>query len=306
VKDGRDLAGDETPVSVSRISGKTRLIGLFGSPVSHSRSPTMQNTCFEAMGADLAYVAFDVKEADAERAVQAIRFLNMRGANITMPIKRLVMPYLDRLTPAAELAEAVNVVVNDDGVLTGHVTDGEGFMLSLAEADVDYVDRHMVILGAGAAAISVAVQAALDGVARITVFNRQDQFFEAAKERVSRLNERLECAFSLHDLDDVAAVRDHVAAADILVNGTPIGMKATIDQTALPDLDLLRPDLVVCDLIYVPEMTRLLTEARSRGCKIVSGMGMQLFQAAPAFEMWTGRKMNQNVARAALRSRPDQ
>ena len=124
------------------------------------------------MGVDFANLAFDVKEADAANAVNAIRLLNMRGANITMPIKRSVMPHLDRFTPVSELAGAVNVVVNDDGVLTGHVTDGEGFMPSLAEAGVDYMDKHMIILGAGAAAISVAVQAALDGVRHITIFNR--------------------------------------------------------------------------------------------------------------------------------------
>ena len=291
--------------SPSRISGKTRLVGLFGSPVSHSRSPTMHNTCFEAMGEDFAYIAFDVKEDDAAKAVQAIRLLNMRGANITMPIKRSVMPHLDQLTPAAELAGAVNVVVNDDGVLTGHVTDGEGFMLSLVEAGVDHIGKEMVILGAGAAAIAVAVQAALDGVRRITFFNRRDPFFDAAGTKISRLNERLECAFALHDLDDEDALREHLASANILVNGTPIGMKATIEQAALPDLNLLRPDLVVCDLVYVPEMTRLLKEAAARGCRIVSGMGMQLFQAAPAFEMWTGRKMDLDVARAALRSKAD-
>lgn len=305
MKDHQDLPGEGAGLAPSRISGKTQLIGLFGSPVSHSHSPTMHNTCFEAMGFDFAYLAFDVKEADAEDAVKAIRLLNLRGANVTMPIKRSVMPHLDRLTPAAELAGAVNVVVNDDGVLTGHVTDGEGFMLSLAEAGVDYTGKHMVILGAGAAAISVAVQAALDGVGRITIFNRRDPFFEAAQERISRLNDRLECTFVLHDLDDDRLFKERMAAADILVNGTPIGMKATIDQTALPSLDLLRPDLVVCDLVYVPEMTRLLKEASARGCKIVSGMGMQLYQAAPAFELWTGQKMDLTIARATLRSRAD-
>lgn len=292
-------------VQASRISGNTSLIGLFGSPVSHSRSPTMHNTCFEAMGFDFAYMAFDVAAGDAKNAIKTIRLLGMRGANITMPIKRLVMPYLDALTPAAELAGAVNVILNEEGVLTGHVTDGEGFMLSLAEAGVDYSGAHMVILGAGAAAIAVAVQAALDGVGRISIFNRKDQFFDAAGERIKQLDERLDCAFSLHDLDDAEALRAQLAAADILVNGTPIGMNATIDQTALPDLDVLRPDLVVCDLVYVPEMTRLLTEAAARGCKIVSGMGMQLYQAAPAFEMWTGQKMDLGIAKAALRSSAD-
>ncbi|MCB1420108.1 MAG: shikimate dehydrogenase [Notoacmeibacter sp.] len=284
----------------SRISGKTRLIGLFGSPVSHSLSPVMQNSLFEAMGLDFVYTAFDVQPDRVSQAVDAIRTLGMRGANITMPLKRAIMPHLDDLTPAAELARSVNVVVNDNGRLLGHVTDGEGFFLSLDEAGVDHAGCRMVILGSGGAGMTVAVQAAMAGVADVTLFNRNDPFFATASQMVADIRQRLGCAMALHDLDDHAALVAALEGADILVNATPVGMSDTISNMALPDAELLRPDLIVCDLIYVPRETFLLRQAARRGCKTVSGIGMQLFQALPAFKMRTGRDMDIRVARQAL------
>ena len=260
----------------------------------------MQNTVYESMGLDFVYVAFDVGLDRVEEAVQALRALGLRGANVTMPLKRAIVPRLDRLSPAAELAGAVNVVVNDAGVLTGHITDGVGFMLSLSEAGVDHLGRHVAIIGAGGAGMAVAIQAALDGVGSVNLLNRRDAFFDAAEKVAETLQRRVQCDITLEDLDDREALELAINSADILVNATPVGMKGTEDEMALPDADMLRPDLVVCDLIYVPRETRLLKEAARQGCKTVSGLGMQLYQAAPAFRMWTGHDMDVDVARQAL------
>lgn len=284
----------------SRISGKTEVIGLFGFPISHSRSPVMQNSVFEAMSLDYVYVAFPVGLEKAAEAVRAIRVLNLRGANVTMPLKRAITHHLDRLSPAAELAGAVNVIVNDQGELSGHLTDGEGFMLSLADAGVDHKGGHMVILGAGGAGTAVAIQAAMDGVGGIALFNRRDDLFNEAARTVEKLNDRFDCSIHLFDLGDTNALATAIGSADILVNATPLGMEDNPDDMALPDVGLLRPDLVVCDLIYVPRETRLLKEAANKGCRTVSGLGMQLFQAAPAFRMWTGRDMPVELARQVL------
>lgn len=284
----------------SRITGKTRVIGLFGSPVSHSRSPVMQNSVFEAMGLDYVYVAFEVGLDQAAEAVRAIRLLGLRGANVTMPLKRAVLQHLDALSPSAELAGAVNVIVNDEGVLTGHLTDGEGFMLSLTEANVVHAGRSMVLLGAGGAGVAVAIAAAMGGLARVTLFNRRDAFYEHAERVVANLRERFDCELRLTDLDDLPALAGAVSSADILVNATPLGMMDSVSNMALPDPAMLRENLTVCDLIYVPRETRLLREAAQRGCKTVSGLGMQLFQAVPAFRLWTGREMDLDVARKVL------
>ncbi|MCB1341509.1 MAG: shikimate dehydrogenase [Pseudooceanicola sp.] len=280
----------------SRISGTTRLVGLFGSPVAHSRSPVMQNTVFEAMGLDLVYLAFDAGADRAGDVARTIRLLNLRGANVTMPLKRALLPYLDALSPAARRCGAVNVVVNDDGVLTGHISDGEGFLLSLDEAGVGVAGQCMVILGAGGAGIAVAVQASIAG-AKATLFNRRDGFFAQAG---TLLDHPENAAISLLDMDDTDALAQAVAEADILVNATPLGMKGASEAVALPDLSLLRPGLTVCDLVYVPRETRLLREAARRGCRTVSGLGMQLWQAVPAFRLWTGREMDVDLARRVL------
>lgn len=284
----------------SRISGKTGLIALLGSPVSHSRSPVMQNAVFHAMGIDLAYLAFDVGPDALADAVAGLRALQVRGANVTMPLKRAILPLLDRLTPEATLAGAVNVIVNDDGVLTGHITDGEGFMLSLRDAGVDHAGRRMTMLGAGGAATAVAVQAAMEGVRAIALFNRRDDFWDEGTRMAARLRDRFNCDVRLFDLADTDCLRAEIAASDLLINATPVGMHGSEDQMALPDAGMLHPGLVVCDLIYVPRQTFLLHQAARLGCATVSGIGMQLFQAVPAFAMWTGQDMDIDVARRAL------
>jgi len=289
---------------VSRLSGNTRLIGLFGSPVSHSLSPAIQNSLFESLALDYAYLAFDVPAGQAHAAAQAIRTLNMRGANVTMPLKRAIMPHLDALSPTAEMVGAVNVIVNEAGVLTGHVTDGEGFMLSLAEVNVPCVGQRMVMLGAGGAAVAVAVQAAQQGVSSIAFFNQRDAFWQDAENLAAKLRQRFDCDISVFDLNDERTLAAHLKAADILVNATPVGMKDTLDRMALPHARMLHPDLVVCDLIYVPRQTRLLKEAQAIGCKTVSGIGMQLWQAMPAFQLWTGLAPDVEIARRVLFGEP--
>jgi len=134
--------------------------------------------------------------------------------------------------------------------------------------------------------------------------NRRDAFYQEAENRCAMLDarwgERLGCEIELFDLADSSTLAVHLNAADILINATPIGMQATRDAMALPDASLLRADLVVCDLIYVPRTTRLLKTAQAMGCKTVSGIGMQLWQAMPAFRMWTGQEPDVEVARRAL------
>ncbi len=282
------------------ITGKTRLIALLGSPVSHSKSPGMQNACFQAVGADFVYLAFDVKLDQAEQAVQALRLLNVRGGNVTMPLKRAVCQYLDKLSPAAELAGAVNVIVNDDGVLTGHLTDGEGFMMSLADVGVDPTGRKMTIVGAGGASTAVAIEAASRGVRAISMFNARDAFFANGEHTMRLLHARFGCDAQLFDLADTTALQREIAASDIFINGTPIGMEDTRSQSVIPDTGFFHPALVVCDLIYVPQETTLLKLAKAAGCQTVGGLGMQLFQGVRAFQLWSGRDMPLDVARAAL------
>jgi quinate/shikimate dehydrogenase len=142
------------------VTGTTRLVFLIGSPIAHSKSPAMHNAAFQATGEDLVYVAFDVGLHRAANAIEALRTLNVRGGNVTMPLKQAAAHLVDRLTPVAPLARAVNTIVNDEGVLTGYDTDGEGDLRGLEDAGVQYVGRKFTMAGAGGASAAIAVQAA--------------------------------------------------------------------------------------------------------------------------------------------------
>ena len=159
------------------ISGTTGLLCLLGSPVGHSGSPAMYNFSFQKQKIDAAYVAFDVTKEQMPEALNAMRLFKMRGGNVTMPCKNVAATLMDELSPAAKIIGAVNVVVNDDGKLIGHITDGIGFVRNLQEHGIDIKGKHLVVLGAGGAATAIQVQAALDGAKQITIFNRQDEFY---------------------------------------------------------------------------------------------------------------------------------
>jgi len=285
----------------SRITGKTKLIALLGSPVSHSKSPGMQNGVFEALGLDFAYLAFDVPLGKVGEAATSLRVLGIHGANVTMPLKRAICGFLDELSPAAEMAGAVNTIVNENGVLTGHITDGVGYMMSLEDAGVEFIGKTMTIVGAGGASTAVAIQAAMQGVKDITLFNARDQFFESGEAIARMLRTRLGCEARLCDLADAGLLKQSMARSDIFVNGTPIGMEETLDQAVVPDASYFHHGLTVTDLIYVPEQTTLLRMAQAAGCRTVSGLGMQLFQGAESFRLWTGQAMPVDLARGFLR-----
>lgn len=257
----------------------------------------MHNAAFEATGEDLVYVAFDVGVDLVADAIQAFRTLNARGGNVTMPLKQAVSRLVDRLTPVADLVGAVNTIVNDAGVFTGHNTDGEGYLRGLDDAGVQYAGRKFTILGAGGAAAAIAVQIALEGGAAIALFNHRDHFFANAERLAAELRERFGCDVKVHDLADTTALRREIASSDILLNGTPVGMDPLRGRSVVPDATYFHKDLVVTDVIIVPAETRLLELARRAGCRTVAGTAMNVFQAAIAFKLWTNRDMPIDIAK---------
>lgn len=276
---------------IERITGHTQLTGLLGSPVSHSISPMMHNFSFHHLGLDYAYLAFDVNTDTLAVAVEGLRALNVRGFNVTMPCKNLVSTLCDKLSPAAEIIGAVNTVVNDNGILTGHTTDGTGYMQAVKDAGHDILGKKMTLLGAGGAASSILAQAALDGVREISVFNMRDAFFTRAEKMVSDLNERTQCKVTLYDFSDENVLRNEIADSDILVNATSVGMAPNIDACIIKDPSMFHKDLIVSDVIYNPEETKLLKMAKEAGCPTFNGLYMLLYQGAEAFKIWTGQDM---------------
>lgn len=275
-----------------KISGRTKLYGLFGSPVEHSKSPAMYNYCFEKWGLDNVYLAFDVPAEDAGKAIEAFRTMGMKGANVTMPCKQAVVPYLDSISDAVRLSGACNTIVEQDGKLTGHNTDGEGYVINLKAHGVDIRGKKLVLLGAGGASTAIQVQSLLDGAERISVFNQKDAFWDRAEAKIQELQKEFpDRVIELLDLADEALLAKKLGEADILTNATRVGMKPLDDLSLIKDLSLLRPELVVADTVYEPEETKLLRDAKARGCKTVGGLGMLLYQGAAAVKLYSGREM---------------
>jgi shikimate dehydrogenase len=277
---------------MERIDGHTLLIGLMAYPIRHSMSPTMHNNAFAKLGLNYAYLAFEIDNDKLEDAVQSIRTLDMRGCNISMPNKQKILPYLDKLSPAAKMAGAVNTVVNDNGVLTGYTTDGTGFMKSLEDEGLDIRGKKMVLAGAGGAGTPIAIQAALDGVAEIAIFNRDDRNFETARQNVEIINKETDCKASLHRLEDSEDFKQCLAECDIYCDATGVGMKPLEDVSLVNDPSWFHEDMIVYDTVYAPRETKLMKIAKSAGVKHVhNGLGMMLEQGAEAFKLWTGKEM---------------
>ena len=277
-----------------RINGHTRFYALIGSPVGHSGSPAMYNYSFEKLGIDAAYLAFDVPVEKTEDAVNALRTLHAGGFNVTMPCKTAVAQLVDRLSPAAELVGACNTVVfEEDGTMTGHMTDGTGFVRNLREHGVEIKDKKIVLLGTGGAATAIAVQAALDGVAEIAIFNRKDGFYANGEKTVEKIRKAVSSIrkVSIEDLDDTELLGKVIGESDILINATRAGMSPMEDVIPVP-AEFLRPELAVADVVYNPKETLLIKKAKEAGCRAaVGGSGMLLWQGVAAFELYTGQEM---------------
>ena len=278
---------------MERIDGHTILIGLLATPIRHSMSPTMHNNAFAMLGLNYAYLAFEVGQQELPSAVQAIRTLEMRGANISMPNKQAILPLLDDLAPAAKLAGAVNTVVNDHGKLTGYTTDGIGFMQALAAENIDLRGEKMVLAGAGGAGTPIAIQAALDGVKEIVIVNRAtDPQGSQAQKNVKIINEQTNAHARFVPLADQAQFKAELADATIYCDATGVGMKPLADQSLITDPSWLREDLIVYDTVYAPRTTKLMTIAQAAGVRhVFNGLGMMLYQGAEAFQLWTGQAM---------------
>ena len=282
---------------MTTIAGTTVLTGIIGWPVTHSLSPAMHNAAFAALGLDMAYVPLPVVADDLEAAVRGLRSLGFRGANVTMPHKAAVVPYLDRVSDDARLIAAVNTIVVDDGVLAGYNTDVGGFVAALREAVGEpLAGASALVLGAGGAARAAVLGLLRVGVSRCTVGNRT---MSRAEELVRLLQPADEAArFELVALDALTAAQ--VRGADIVVNATALGMA---DSLKVPSVlvDNIQRDHIVYDVVYGQRPTMPLERARATGARAIDGLTMLVWQAALSFELWTGRAAPLEVMRSAAR-----
>lgn len=276
----------------SRVTGHTGLMALIGSPVEHSGSPAMYNYSFEKLGLDYVYVALDVKEHEVGDAIAAMRLFQMKGGNVTMPDKTAAAKYMDELSPAAKIIGAINTIVNDDGRLVGHITDGEGFVNNLRDYGIDVRGKKITVAGGGGAATAIQVQCALDGAKEISIFNKKDAFFERTLQTADKIRKAVVgVVVNVFDLDDVAKMTEEIRSSDIFANATIVGMKPMDGESVVKDLSAFHEGLVVADAVYNPQETLLLRQAKEAGCVCVPGKGMLLWQGVAAFKLFTGQDM---------------
>ena len=269
-----------------KIDGYTRLAAVVANPIKHSISPFIHNSAFEATNTNGVYVAWEVEATDLAETVANIRRYQMFGINLSMPYKEQVIPYLDQLSEEARLIGAVNTVVNREGTLIGYNTDGKGFFKSLPSFKISR--KRLVLLGAGGAAKAILAQAILDGVSQISVFVRSSSM-EKTRPYLEKIQNATGFRVDLFALEDVQDLQDSITKADLLVNATSVGMDGS--SQPIPTSIVLPEKLMVADVIYQPFETPFLKWARNQGNQSINGLGMLLYQAAEAFELWTGKEM---------------
>jgi len=285
--------GDMVPF----VGGKTKVVGVFGHPVEHTLSPAMHNAAFAALRLSYIYVPFPVRPEGLGPAVRSLTVLGIVGVNVTIPHKESVLPFLDEITPEARDVGAVNTIHCVDGRLLGDNTDGFGFAEPLREMGVDLSGKPVVVAGAGGAARAVVFSLARIG-ARITLVNRTPARARRLAQAVADAGLN---AVHVLEADGRQELVSAIAGAELLVHTTSVGMHPATDALPPVPVEAFHPDLLVYDLVYNPIETRLLQEARMRGCKTLSGLKMLVYQGAAAFRRWTGVWPPTDVMEAALR-----
>jgi shikimate dehydrogenase len=281
------------------ITGKTKIVGLFGFPVEHSLSPMIHNAAFKALGLDYCYVPYSVRESDVESAVGAIRSLGMVGVNVTAPHKQAVIPFLDELTPEASFLQAVNTIVHTDGRLTGHNTDATGYLTGLSYnlAPEELSQGKAIILGGGGAARAAAMGLAQGSLGRITMALRapekMDDWLRAFREHYPAADIK---TIPLHGDELKGQLRD----ATLLINSLPSMVDENMADWFQHILAQARPHTFFSDLRYDPPETAFLKMGMSLGCRVQNGLPMLLEQAILSYKLFVGQEAPEHVMREAL------
>jgi len=265
------------------LTSKTKIICIIGNPIEHSMSVAMHNAAIQKLGIDYIYIAFNVFTKDLPNAINGFRSLNIKGASVTIPHKISVMKYLDKIEPMAKNIGAINTIKNENGILIGRNTDGEGFLKSIKESGYNLKNKKIVLFGAGGAGRACAFYLAKE-VREITIINRTDN---RLNDLISNLKLNYEIPIKGINLSKSEEIRKDIEDSDMIVNTTPVGMYPNINESPIKQ-SWLNPNLFVIDIVYSPIQTKLLQEASSIGCKVLSGVNMLVNQGIIAFKWWTG------------------
>jgi len=264
----------------------TKFFGLLGNPLSQSAAPFMHNSVYRKMDIDCLYVPLELAMEQLGPVVANLENFHYAGSGVTMPFKTQVHKYLDGLADSAKYTEVVNTIVFENGKKIGYNTDGTGFVLSLKkQLGLNIPDHSYLILGSGGAATAIACALAMEGAENIRSLCIAKDYF-CAETLYSRVNKHFPSVCTIGEMTDNNIARS-LADYEVVIHATKVGMFPNSGEI-LFDPDLLRPGHIVCDVVYVPVMTKLLKEAESRGCKILTGLWMNTYQAAEQMRLWLG------------------
>ena len=279
-----------------QIDGSTQVVGVFGSPITHTASPAMHNAAFAALQMNWIYLAFAVAPQQFRSALLGARDMGMRGVNLTVPHKLVALEIVEDVDPEARRLGAINTIVIDNGKLRGFNTDGYGFVKAIKEDfNVSLRSKRVLVFGAGGAGRAIAVKCALEGATRIIVANRTPGRVDPITKEIAATKSEVH-AVALN-AKEIARV---IGEVDLVVNATSVGLREG-DSLGL-NAGVFSPKLTVFDTIYRPAETELIKLAAEAGAKVSNGLSMLLHQGARSFELWTKRKAPLAVMRRALRS----
>ncbi|MFD1486068.1 shikimate dehydrogenase [Lacticaseibacillus baoqingensis] len=279
------------------IDAKTKLYGLIAHPSQHSLSPAMHNFAFEQLKINARYLAFDVTPATLAEAIAGLRAFGIGGVNLSMPLKEAVLPLLDELDPLAKLAGSVNTIVNQGGRLYGYTTDGVGVVAALPQR-LSLKTSRAVLFGAGGAARSAALALGQAGVAELVIINRHQA---AAETLAAQVNQATGVNVTVCALADTPQVGALVAASQLVINATSLGMGTQQNTSPLADAGALNAQQVVLDMVYAPLNTRFLQQAAAAGVHDrLNGLALLVAQGAASFKLWTGANMPTAAVEAHL------
>lgn len=276
------------------ISSHTKVLGIIGHPIEHSMSPTMHNPALQELGLDYVYVAFDVHPDRLENAVDAVRSLDIKGINVTIPHKETIIQYLDEIDPVAKKMGAINTIKNENGYLRAKNTDAAGAKKSLIDAGCEIKGKDILFLGSGGAARSIAYLLSEEADKIVLTDIVEEKATQVANEIKQNMGANVE-----GKAPSETFLKSAIKEVDLLINATPIGMYPKIDAMPISK-DLLHPDLFVFDVIYNPMETQLMKEAAKKGCKTLSGLNMLVNQGVIAFEWWTGKTPNSQLMKEKI------
>jgi shikimate dehydrogenase len=274
------------------INPKTKVFALIGNPVSHSMSPAIHNAAFMKLNIDSLYVAFQVE--DVKSAMAGMRALdNFKGMSVTIPHKIEVMQYVDEIPEVDRHIGSINTVVKEDNKLIGFNTDGPGALKAIVDAGVELAGKKVLMLGAGGAARAIAFTLAKKGgIDELVLLDINEDFLN---NLTGDLRSGTEATITPGMLD-AAAIEEHMASADLVINCTPVGMHPKEDASLVPE-NLFRPGQVVFDVVYNPLETKLLRQARAKGLTVIQGVEMFINQAILQFERFAGADAPEELMR---------